>query len=143
MKVKTKLIIVLLSVLFHSCGGHNPQNTDIAGVWRSSDGASLRFEKDGKFYAANLPNGTMYFPEDEINKSRFSGAGTWLLQKGQSNWEITLNFFKAKNLKTGYSTQIEIAGSRGLFDDSAPWYLFEWKDGEGSDRYVFQKKTNL
>jgi len=140
MEIKKIYALIMMAMIFQSCGGQSPRANDFIGTWINADGATISFTDSGKFYAKNLPRGTMYFPEDQLSNKKFSGNGEWALQKGQDLWEIKLIFYKSANLNTGYATQILISGSSGFLDKTPPWFLFEWENGEGGQKYKFSKK---
>jgi hypothetical protein len=61
------------------------------------------------------------------------------IKKRSGWWEISMHFTKILNQEDQFGTQILISGSSGLLLQNALWYLLEWKEEEGGDRYIFHK----
>jgi hypothetical protein len=133
-----KIAIITVSIFLQGCSNTEPTNKDVIGWWRSEDGAKLKFKQNGTFEAELLPGELFFARTDDFNHKRFNGSGKWLLKEKQGLWEISLNFDKVLN-QNRYDTQILLSGSSGLTEKSPPWYLFEWKDEEGGERYSFKK----
>lgn len=133
------IALVALSFFFHSCNSAVPTEKDIIGEWISGDGAKLRFKANGTFEGEMLPGEHFFGQTQEYKGKKVHGSGKWLLKKGQGWWEISMNFNKILNQEDEFDTQILISGSSGLLSQNPPWYLFEWKDEEGGERYMFKK----
>jgi hypothetical protein len=80
-----------------------------------------------------------FMPSYSLKNVKFSGSGKWLLKKGNTSWEIYLDFDKVNVNKNGCSFPLLIAGENGVLDSKPPRYLFVWKDEEGGARIKFSK----
>ena len=132
----------ILSLFFYSCGSSPaPTQNEIFGKWGSSDGATINFNKDGSFSGVSIPAQFGFFPPDSFRTKKFSGRGNWEMKKGETYWEISLNFKQVSiSGKNGCSFPIMIAGRNGVLENKPPWYLFLWKEEEGGERYEYMKK---
>jgi hypothetical protein len=131
----------VLLIFFQSCNGNQmnePTRTDFLGTWKSADQAKLVFNNDGTFMGELIPATLGFFPADSFVNVKFSGSGKWALRKGNSNWEVNLDFDKVSGVnKSGCSFPLLIAGKNGVLENKKPWYLFAWKEEEGGERYSF------
>jgi len=130
---------IILASIFQGCTGFNPTKNEIIGIWKSSDGAILEFKKDGTFAGQSLPGEKIFFNSSEFRDKRFNESGKWDVKKWQDQWVVTLSFNRSPTLKKGYDTRILISGSNGVLENKPPWYLFQWVEEEGGQRYKFER----
>lgn len=141
-----KLILCLgasLLLVLQSCNTQmqKPIQNYFFGTWKSAENAELIFNNNGTFIGINLPAELGFFPADSFRNIKFGGSGKWILKKGNTNWEINLDFDKVSGInKNGCSFPLLIAGRRGIMDNKPPWYIFAWKEEEGGERYKFLKQ---
>jgi hypothetical protein len=126
--------------MFIGCGVESPTRDELAGIWASEDSASLDLHLDGTFKGNALPAEVFFIPSSNYEGKKFSGDGKWLIRKGQTHWEVYLDFINVSDPKYLSSHPVLICGS-GLLETKPPWLnLFLWKEEEGGDRYEFKKK---
>ena len=133
----------MLSMFFQACNSqmNEPTQSDILGNWVSSDGAMLEFNKDSSFIGKSLPDEYFTFAlKKDAEGKRVSGSGKWELEKGQGFKEVKLTFIKMKDEDIYGFYSILVSGENGILDNKPPWYLFEWKEEEGGERYEFIKQ---
>ena len=134
-------LITVFSFFLQACSGSEPTRNDIIGVWKSSDGGVFVFNDDGTFTEKYFPAGFVLLPKNEYADVRFDGSGNWLLRRGNSNWEIYIDFQHVSDKRCSTAFPLLIAGANGILDNKPPWYLFVWKEEEGGDRYKFNKSN--
>jgi hypothetical protein len=124
----------------NGCTSDKPSSEDIIGSWISKDSATFHFINDRTFSTENLPGNKIFPLVSEYMGIKFNETGSWSIGKDQGQWVVYLDFNKSENLVKGYSTQIIISGSKGIFENKPPWYLFRWEGEEGGPRYKFSKR---
>jgi hypothetical protein len=127
-------------MLLFGCKSDSPTIEYIVGNWATKDGAVFQFNKDGTFETKNLRRDKIFQYVEKYKGLIFNETGTWELSKDQGQRVVFLYFNTSNNLPKGYATQILIAGSKGIFENKPPWYLFLWEGEEGDSRYKFIKK---
>jgi hypothetical protein len=137
-----KMIIGLVaaSFIFWSCGGKDPAQGDVIGRWRGPDTAILDFNQDGTFTARSFPAEYVLLPKNKFINVRFDGEGKWLLRKGNTNWEVYLDFTQVSDKNCSSSFPLLMEGENGALGNKPPWHLFVWKGEEGGERYKFLRK---
>jgi len=137
-------IVIILSIFFQACKSQIkeqvPTSENILGTWKSSENAEVIFDKNGTFTGSLIPAEFGFFPADSFKNVKFSGSGKWTLRKGNTNWEIYLDFDKVNINKGGCAFPLLISGESGILENKSPWYLFIWKEEEGGERYKFLKQ---
>ena len=123
-----------------ACMNIRLEEKDLVGTWRGPDSSEIHLEMNGSFSARYIPVKFGFIPSDTLNSDKFDGAGKWLLRKGETNWEVYLDFDHVTINKSGCAFPVLVAGENGLFDNKPPWYLFMWDDEEGGDRYKFKRR---
>ncbi len=137
--MKTINVIVILSFLLQACGGQLPTQKDVPGKWESAKGSEFIFNENGTFTAKSIPTEFGFLPSDSLQNIKFDGVGKWEFRKGNSDWEVSVDFDKTSVDKT-CTFPLLIAGEKGILDNKPPWYLFVWKGEEGGERYSFRKQ---
>ena len=127
-------------MLLFGCTSYSPTAESIVGTWVAKDGAIFQLNGDGTFETRNLSGNIIFQYNKEYKDLIFNETGTWELGKYQGHWAVFLRFNTSAQLKGGFVTQILIAGSKGIFENKPPWYLFLWIGEEGGNRYEFTKK---
>jgi hypothetical protein len=130
----------MFQLMLMGCNPQEPAPNEMAGTWVSSDGAEVVIRLDGTFEAKFLPAELILLPPQNYRGERFDGHGKWFLRKGELKWEMHLDFVKVSNEKYSCVFSLLISGSNVMWENKPPWYLFLWKEGEGSERYKFLKK---
>lgn len=140
MRTFFKMLSITLPTMLQGCSGVDPKREDVLGEWRSFEGAVLELKSDGSFTGRELPG--RIFWNIQMNEKKFEGRGTWEIKRGQSLWEVQLNFSKTSldGMEDGFGTQILISGTNGILENKPPWYLFQWIEEEGGQRYKFERK---
>lgn len=137
MKKNALLVFSILSILL-GCRGIEPAKTAITGTWVSEEGGKLIFKNDGSFLSLSLPT-KLFLREGEEKNKIFDGSGIWEITKGQSHWEVSLDFKQTSIQVNNFGQQLLIGGD-GILENKPPWYLFLWKGEEGGDRYELKKQ---
>lgn len=142
MKRIIQFIILILAAIFQGCMGTDPKKDEMVGKWVSSDGATLSIDNEGTFRGEALPaeHFSFYANKKDVTEKKVSGAGKWRLEKGQRFWEIKLDFEEINGVRKGGSYFVLVSGSTGILENNPPWYLFEWVEDEGGQRYKFERK---
>lgn len=142
MKSTAQFTIFILAILFQACMGTDPKKDEMIGKWVSSDGATLKINKDGTFTSEDLPAEyfSFYVKKEDVSGKKVNGVGKWRLEKSQGRWEVTLDFEEMNKIKKGGNYFVLVSGSTGILENNPPWYLFEWVEQEGGKRYRFEKK---
>jgi hypothetical protein len=133
-------LFIMLSFLLQGCEGQKPAREDIVGKWKSPDGAVFEFDKDGSFIAKSFPAEVVFHLDRQFTNIRFDGSGKWVLRKGDTHWEIYLDFQQVSNKECKSVFPLLISGENGTLENKPPWYLFVWKGEEGGERYIFKKQ---
>lgn len=119
---------------FVGCVGSSPAKSEIIGTWVSSDGAILKIMEDGSFSSQFLPSKIFYWNGEFTQK--INGYGKWEIRKGQTNWELYLNFkeYSGNDGNKGYGLPLLIS------KENSSWYLFLWEEEEGGLQYKFLRR---
>ena len=137
------LYVFILAMTILSCNNEPAiGEKDIVGLWKSSEGASFSFTKNGEFSGVFLPAQyfTFYTSKKDVIEKKINGKGHWRLTNGQKFLEMSISFDTINHQPILGSYTLFIAGNNGLFENKPPWYLFAWKDEEGGDRYKLFKQ---
>ena len=134
--------IVAVITISQGCTGKGPRRNDVLGTWVSNDGASFVFKEDGTFTGNSLPATyyTFHTSKEKVDGKKVNGSGIWEVENDQNVKEVKLHFTKMDDVDINGFYSINMAGSNGISGNKPPWYLFEWKDEEGGERYKFVKK---
>lgn len=134
---KIRYLIITLQVLLLACNESPPKESEIVGDWLGADNAKFSVARDGSFFAENLP-ADIFFIEPKLRGSKFEGTGSWIIRKGQSQWEMYLHFNKVSLDFKGY--EIPLLLDKEQISGDAQWYIFLWKEEEGGERFELHKK---
>ncbi|MGN6713894.1 hypothetical protein [Anaerocolumna jejuensis] len=138
------ITVLMLPIIFQACNSNSqvkdPKQIDVVGTWENPDGAMFIFKEDGTFSGTSFPAEFVLLPRDEYKNVRFDGNGKWALRKGNTNWEVFIDFKQVSDKRCSSAFPLLIAGESGILENKPPWYLFVWKEGEGGERYEFLKQ---
>lgn len=138
-----KLIVclsALLSIVFQACKENTPAQRDVIGSWSSPEGARFELKQDNTFVADSIPSKFGFIQSDSIRGRKFSGSGKWTLKKGQTHWEVNVDFDRATMGKNGCAFPIFLSDEGKDQAGAVNWKLFLWQEEEGGARFEFTRK---
>ena len=142
MRATLILYCLIFFSLFQSCSTKEPTKGEIAGVWKSKDGAIMNIKDDFSFNAINIPI-AYYFrnSEKKYEVEVFSGEGKWNINDGQTHWEIDIMFTRSSIGESRFGNQLLLSGG-GIFERSSPYknIFIQVGDPDNNERYEFIKQ---
>ena len=130
-----RLLFLTLSLLSLSCTVVIPES-DIPGVWQSSDGAKIEFKDDHTCVVTNI-NGTSLFWADDTEKMTFSGTWKYSKEFGTSGQNVVW-IDPDLNPDQYHPFRLYFSGE-GILENSKPFSLYFYISVDSLERYEFYK----
>ena len=130
-----RLLFLTLSLLSLSCTVVIPES-DIPGIWQSSDGGQIEFKDDHTCVVTNI-NGKSLFWDDDPEKMTFSGE--WYYSKEFKTSGQNVVCIVPDLNSDRYHTFYFYFSGEGILENSQPFSLYFYIDIDSLERYEFYK----
>lgn len=135
--------LILTTLVIVSCSSPIPTVEDITGIWKSNEGASLKFDKNGEVEIKDFP---LYLSHPTF-KGVYNGFGSWSISDNKVSslfWKIEITSEsdeKSTLMNNGLAIELLVSRSGLGGSNSKITTLFVWKgDPDEDDRYEFYQK---
>lgn len=137
----------IIFVAFLTCCSKKHNHIDFVGIWKSTDGASIKLNKDGTCYLNELNQNYLMSGNFKVNK-KITTIGRWELIEDSDQDKIIEG--NTENIRIIY----ELIDRKGkgkvafniikdvFFENKAPSIYIWIGDPDNNDKYLFEKEVD-